>query len=98
CNFALQDVGEYIRNLFPRFHQFEFVIDDCMKIVPFLLNQENYTFLPEDMAKAHIDEGKLREVKLLDFQTPVINSYMVYKKNKEKLLENFLEINTNFEK
>ncbi|MCR5624114.1 MAG: LysR family transcriptional regulator, partial [Lachnospiraceae bacterium] len=46
CNFALQDVGEYIRNLFPRFHQFEFVIDDCMKIVPFLLNQENYTFLP----------------------------------------------------
>ncbi|WP_026835318.1 LysR family transcriptional regulator [Eubacterium xylanophilum] len=92
CNFALQDVGEYIRKLFPRFHQFEFVIDDCMKIVPYLLGQDNYTFLPEDMAATYIAEGKLRKVKLLDFQTPIINSYIVYKKSKENILRDFLQI------
>ncbi len=92
CNFALQNVGEYIRKLFPRFHQFEFVIDDCMKIVPYLLGQQNYTFLPEDMANAYIEEKKLRKVKLLDFQTPIINSYIVYKKNKKKVLQDFLEM------
>ena len=90
CNFALQDVGQYIRKLFPRFHQFELEIDDCMKIVPYLLGQANYTFLPQDMADAHIREGKLREVKLLDFRTPVINSYIIYRKDKAKLLRNLI--------
>ena len=89
-NFALQDVGQYIRKLFPRFHQFELEIDDCMKIVPYLLGQQNYTFLPQDMADAYIREGKLREVKLLDFRTPVINSYVIFRKNKAKLLENLI--------
>ena len=90
CNFALQDVGQYIRKLFPRFHQFELEIDDCMKIVPYLIDQENYTFLPRDMADAYIREGKLREVKLLDFRTPVINSYVIFRKNKAKLLRNLI--------
>lgn len=35
CNFALQDVGQFIRNLFPRYHQFSLEIDDCSKIIPF---------------------------------------------------------------
>ena len=39
CNFALQDVGQYIRKLFPKYHQFELEIDDCMKIVPYLSSQ-----------------------------------------------------------
>ncbi|MCR5214271.1 MAG: LysR family transcriptional regulator [Eubacterium sp.] len=90
CNFALQDVGQYIRKLFPSYHQFELEIDDCMKIVPYLINQENYTFLPKDMADTYISEKKLREVKLLDFKTPVINSYLVYKKSKKPLLEGLL--------
>lgn len=90
CNFALQDVGQYIRKLFPRFHQFELEIDDCMKIVPYLLDHENYTFLPKDMADAYIREGKLREVELLDFRTPVINSYIIFRKNKAKLLRNLI--------
>lgn len=37
CNFALQDVGQFIRNLFPRYHQFSLEIDDCSKIIPFCL-------------------------------------------------------------
>ena len=85
CNFALQDVGKFIRGLFPRFHQFELEIDDCMKIVPYLLHQDNYTFLPKDMADHYIKEKQLRRVPLIDFNTPVINSYIIYKKNLDKI-------------
>lgn len=83
CNFALQNVGQFIRNLFPKYHQFSLEIDDCSKIIPFLIGQQNYTFLPKDTAASYIKEKKLREVELLDFQTPVINSYIIGKKAKE---------------
>jgi len=85
CNFALQDVGQYIRKLFPKYHQFELEIDDCMKIVPFLMDRDNYTFLPKDMAEHYLEKGKLREVPLIDFSTPVINSYIIYKKTHEAI-------------
>jgi LysR family transcriptional repressor of citA len=61
-----------------------------MKIVPYLINHDNYTFLPEDMAETHIKDGILREVKLIDFKTPVINSYMVYRKDKRKMLDDLI--------
>lgn len=90
CNFALQDVGQFIRNLFPRFHQFELEIDDCMKIVPYLMGQKNYTFLPKHMAETNINDKKLREVPLLDFHTPIINSYIICKESmKETISEVF---------
>ena len=90
CNFALQDVGQYIRKLFPRFHQFELEIDDCMKIVPFLIGKDNYTFLPKDMADTYIGDKKLREIKLIDFDTPVINSYMIYKESMKALVSRLI--------
>ncbi|MBR3645155.1 MAG: LysR family transcriptional regulator [Lachnospiraceae bacterium] len=82
CNFALQDVGQFIRNLFPKYHQFSLEIDDCSKIIPFLIDQCNYTFLPEDMAQTYIDKKILRSIPLVDFNTPVINSYIIGKKSK----------------
>lgn len=92
CNFALQDVGQYIRKLFPRHHQFELEIDDCMKIVPYLMNQENYTFLPLHMAEPYIRDKRLRRVKLIDFNTPVINSYIIYKKGIEDICSDIFRI------
>ncbi|MBP3808727.1 MAG: LysR family transcriptional regulator [Eubacterium sp.] len=86
CNFALQDVGQYIRKLFPRFHQFELEIDDCMKIVPYLIGKNNYTFLPKDMADTYIKDKKLSEIPLLDFETPVINSYIIYKDSMKDII------------
>ena len=83
CNFALQDVGQFIRGLFPKYQQFSLEIDDCAKIIPFLLGQENYTFLPWDMAKSYIKSGKLRNIPLIDFKTPMINSYIIGKKEKQ---------------
>ncbi len=93
CNFALQDVGEYIRKLFPRFHQFELEIDDCMKIVPYLKGCENYTFLPGNMVEAYIEDGGLREVKLKDFSPPVINSYKIFRKSEREILESVFDSN-----
>ena len=84
CNFALQDVGQFIRGLFPKYHQFSLEIDDCSKIIPFLLGQNNYTFLPQDMAEPFLQDEKLHIIPLLDFQTPVINSYIIGKKSKQK--------------
>lgn len=87
CNFALQDVGQFIRGLFPKYHTFSLEIDDCSKILPFLPGQNSYTFLPQDMAKPLLDAGKLRTIPLLDFQTPVINSYIIGNRAKQKLWE-----------
>ena len=92
CNFALQDVGQYIRKLFPKYHQFELEIDDCIKIVPYLLHQDNYTFLPKDMAEPYIKGKQLRQVPLIDFNTPVINSYIIYKKPLEKICSDIFKI------
>ena len=82
CNFALQDVGQFIRNIFPKYHQFSLEIDDCSKIIPFLLFQDNYTFIPKDMAAPYIKKRQLREIPLKDLETPVINSYIIGKKNR----------------
>ena len=92
CNYALQDVGQYIRNLFPKYHQFELEIDDCMKIVPYLMDQDNYTFLPKDMAEPYIKEKKLRRVSLIDFNTPVINSYIIYRKPLKEICSEIFKI------
>ncbi len=85
CNFALKDVGQFIRNLFPKFHQFALEIDDCSKIIPFLQGNDSYTFLPADMAKPYVKEGKMRVIPLLDLQTPKINSYIVGNNSKKNL-------------
>lgn len=85
CNFALQDVGQFIRNIFPKYHQFALEIDDCSKIIPFLLGSDSYTFLPEDMAQPLVEEKKLQIIPLLDLQTPIINSYIIGNTKKQDL-------------
>lgn len=85
CNFALQDVGQFIRGIFPKYHRFSLEIDDCSKIVPFLIGQNTYTFLPHDMATPYVKSKQLRTIPLLDFETPVINCYIIGNKSKMKL-------------
>lgn len=82
CNFALQDVGQFIRNIFPKYHEFPLEIDDCSKIIPFVLNMDNYTFIPKNMADSYIEKKQLREIRLLDINTPIINSYIIGRKSK----------------
>ena len=69
------------------YHQFSLEIDDCSKIIPFLLGSESYTFLPADTARPFLEAGKLRVIPLLDLETPVINSYMICKNSKRELCQ-----------
>jgi len=80
CDFALREVGEYIRNIFPKYHRFPVEIDDCAKVIPLLKGRQFYTFLPKDMAAPLIKSKELREVKLKDLDAPMIKSYVIRRK------------------
>jgi LysR family transcriptional repressor of citA len=77
CNFALQEVGQFIRDLFPLYHQFKFEIDNSTKLIQFLKSGKNYSFIPEKMIIDLVHAKTLRIIPLIDFETPLINSYCV---------------------
>lgn len=79
CNFALQEVGLFIRELFPPFYQFPFEIDNSTKLIQYLLDGMGCSFLPKSLVKPYLDEGSLISIPLLDFETPKINSYYLYR-------------------
>lgn len=77
CNFALQEVGQFIRDLFPLYHQFKFEIDNSNKLIHFLRSGNYYSFIPEKMIIDLVNAKNLRIIPLLDFETPLIKSYCV---------------------
>lgn len=82
CNFALQEVGQFIRELFPAFYQFPFEIDNSTKLTDYLLAGIGYSFLPAGLVQPLIDSGSLRMVQLLDFEAPRINCYECFPEGK----------------
>ena len=78
CNFALQEVGFFIRELFPPHYQFKFEIDNSSKLIPYLIEFNGISFIPESIAKVYIDSGQLQNIKLIDFDAPKINCYKIY--------------------
>ncbi|MCR5154570.1 MAG: LysR family transcriptional regulator [Lachnospiraceae bacterium] len=93
CNFALQDVGQFIRGIFPKNHMFSLEIDDCSKVIPYLYGRDTYTFLPKEMAKRYLTNKTLIEIPLLDFKTPLISSYIIGKKTKQDLIDAMFQKN-----
>lgn len=79
CNFALQEVGLFIRELFPPVYQFPFEIDNSTKLIQYLLDGIGYSFLPKSLVNPYLNDGSLISISLLDFETPIINSYYLYK-------------------
>lgn len=77
CNFALQEVGVFIRELFPPHYQFGFEIDNSTKLIPYLITFEGISFVPESLAAPYIEERQLRRIVLKDFEAPRINCYRV---------------------
>lgn len=75
CNFALQEVGAFIRELFPPHFQFGFEIDNSTKLIPYLLQSDGISFLPESLAAPWLSAGSLRAIPLLDLASPTIQSY-----------------------
>ncbi|MBD5489720.1 MAG: LysR family transcriptional regulator [Lachnospiraceae bacterium] len=80
CNFALQEVGVFIRELFPPHYQFGFEIDNSTKLIPYLITFEGISFVPESLAAPYIEQEKLRRIELLNFEAPRINSYKIVRK------------------
>lgn len=84
CNFALQEVGLFIKELFPPHYQFGFEIDNSTKLIPYLLEFAGVSFIPESIAAPYIAQGQLRKIELSDFDSPKINCYKIYKKENKK--------------
>lgn len=93
CNFALQEVGLFIRELFPTYYQFHFEIDNSTKLLQFLIDGVGYSFLPESLVKPYILTRELETVPLLDFKTPKINSYRIYNEMQAEQFCNLMSIN-----
>lgn len=92
CNFALQKVGFFIRELFPPRHQFKFEIDNSSKLIPFLLDGIGYSFLPKSLISEYLEAGLLISIPLLDFKTPTIKSYYTYKNDDAFVLNNIIPL------
>jgi len=92
CNFALQKVGLFVRELFPPHHQFTFEIDNSSKIIPFLLDGLGYSFLPMSLISRYLDNGSLISIPLVDFKTPTIKSYYTYKNDNASLPSSILSL------
>ena len=91
CNFALQELGSFVRELFPVHTTFDLEIDNSTKLIPYLLDGLGYSFLPRRLMKPYLEEGRLVEVKPLDFENPKIEVYRVYRAGSpvKELLEKF---------
>ncbi|MEA4805768.1 LysR family transcriptional regulator [Acetobacterium wieringae] len=92
CNFALQKVGLFIRELFPPHHQFKFEIDNSSKLIPFLLDGIGYSFLPKSLISHYLENHSLISIPLLDFNTPTIKSYYTYKEDDAVVLSKIIPL------
>ena len=83
CNFALQEVGQFIRELFPPFYQFPFEIDNSTKLISYLLEGIGCSFLPDGLVKPYLEQQSLISIPLLDFEAPRINGYQCWREGRE---------------
>lgn len=77
CDFPFQEVGSYIRDLFPAGHAFPLEIDRSANLLPFLCGGKGYSFLPASIVRDSIDRGTLLPIPLLDFSIPPVSCYLL---------------------
>jgi LysR family transcriptional repressor of citA len=83
CDFTFQDVGSFIKELFPKGHSFPLEIDRSSNLLPYLRSGTGYSFLPASLVYRELKEGALIQVPLLDFTIPEISSYVMTLSNYE---------------
>lgn len=95
CNFALSEVGAFIRSLFPQNYVFRMEVDNSSKLLHYLEQGLGYSFLPYKLIKSELDNGRLEEVPLTDFSAPEVLTYLIYKQgyDVEKFLNNRFDEN-----
>ena len=93
CNFALSEVGAFIRSLFPKNYVFRLEVDNSSKLFHYLEQGFGYSFLPYKMIKSELDAGRFEEVPLKDFSAPQVMTYLLYRHgyNVRKFLENRMD-------
>ena len=93
CNFALSEVGAFIRSLFPKNYVFRLEVDNSSKLFHYLEQGFGYSFLPYKMIKSELDAGRFKEVPLKDFSAPQVMTYLLYRQgyNVRKFLENRMD-------
>ena len=85
CNFSLQEIGSYLRELFPAGHVFPFEVDNSNKVKDFLAAGLGYAFLPRGIVKEELESGLLCEIVPLDFGRMTIPSYCICRAEDEEL-------------
>ena len=80
CNFSLQEIGSYLRELFPAGHVFPFEVDNSNKVKDYLKAGLGYAFLPRGIVKEELASGAFVEITPLDFMRMEIPSYCVCRK------------------
>lgn len=78
CDFPFQELGSYIKSLFPKNHPFPLTMDRSANLLPFLTQGNGYSFLPHSLIAPFLVDGSLIAINLLDFEVPPVNCYMEY--------------------
>lgn len=79
CDFVFEEGYGFVRDLFPSHYTFPFEIDRSPKLIHYLLEGIGYSFLPKSLITPYLNNHQLIEIPLLDFNAPIIESYIVSK-------------------
>jgi LysR family transcriptional repressor of citA len=77
CNFTSSNATEFVRDIFPESHVFKLEVDNSSKLSPYLEKGLGYSFLPYKLIKDKLENGELEEVKLKDFEAPIVTTYLI---------------------
>ena len=93
CDFTFQDVGSFIKELFPKGHPFPLEIDRSSNLLPYLRSGHGYSFLPISLVKQELQSGEMIQIPLLDFTIPEISSYVItnHKQEDYACLKKYME-------
>ena len=88
-NFLYADTHNRI---FSRYKAFQLDIDIGENIVPYLLNDDGYAFVPRKMVEQELSNESLFEVTILNEEIPSMKNYVIYKPTspKRKLIQQWL--------
>ena len=77
CNFSLQEIGSYLRELFPAGKLFPFEVDNSNKVKDYLAAGLGYAFLPRGMVQEELASGQFAEIAPVDFKRMILPSYRI---------------------
>lgn len=82
---------DWIDDIFPTNYVFQFTISVIKEIVPLLLQSFYYAFLPRSLIQKELNQNLLKEIPLLDYNIPKLQSYVITKANaNQNLIDYFL--------